>query len=130
MNKLIEDYLDVIQDDSYINELSVIGSRLSISAFGIIPWAILRAISASYDKASRKCGIFKISNDRDACINKARIERSEKRIKELKDNKDKCNDKLKPDKCKKKVDDRVKYEKDIIKKSEKILAKLKKQGRA
>ncbi len=122
-NIILENYLKDIQ------EATAGASMASIYAFGIIPWSIWRTISSIYDKANRQCGTYEISNTRDACICRAQITRSKKRIEALNASKTKCNKKQKVDKCKNAIDKRIYYEKDQIEKNEKKLAKLKKQGR-
>ena len=123
-SQLVEYYLSVLQEDTEVHSESSLKSHLAIQLFGVIPWTIWRTIRSMYDKANKDCGTYSITDDREECISKARIKRSEKRLDALRDNRKKCDDKKDPKKCKKDVDDRIDYEKELIDKNKKRLSKL------
>jgi hypothetical protein len=92
-------------------------------------WEMWRRIRGDNDKASKKCGTYKISNQRDACLFTKRIKYCKERIALIKKEKNKCDEKRDPKKCRKNANDRIDYEEDKIKDYEKRLEKLKKKGR-
>lgn len=120
--------------DKYLNHIQTEGgiaaNHAAIALFGQFSWGLWRAISASYDNANKKCGTFTISNTRDACICREKIKRSEKRIKLLRQERNKCIDKDAQQACKDKFDKRIKYEEENIDKQEEKLKKLEEKDRA
>ena len=113
-----------------LNEADTVGNIASIMAFGLGGWGLWRAIRAATDKASKKCGTFTISDKRDACIVKARIEDCDRKIKFIENRKRKdCKEKRDPDKCRKSAKELIEKQKDKKKKYKKRLDELKKEGR-
>lgn len=121
---MIDRYLNYLQ-----TEAGVAGNVAALYLFGI-GWAAWRVIAASYDKANKKCGTFEISQTRDACICRVKIKRGKERIYLLKKERKKCRDRDDIQKCKDKMIDRIKYEKNIIDEQYKKLKKLEAEGRA
>lgn len=116
--------------DENLNEAGVSGNIAAIIAFGYGGWGLWRAIRAATDKASKKCGIFKISEKRDACILRVRIEDCDRKIKFIKNRKNKdCKDKRDPDKCRKTVKKLIEKEEGKKKEYKQKLEKLRKEGR-
>jgi hypothetical protein len=120
----IDRYLKYLQ-----SEAGVAGNVAALYLFGV-GWAAWRAIAASYDKAHKKCGTFRISDTRDACICRVKIKRSKERIELLKKERNKCSSRDDVQKCKDKMDKRIKYEEEIIDEQEEKLKKLEEEGRA
>jgi len=66
--------------ENELREAGVIGNVLGILMFGPGGWAMWRTIHAAFSQAARKCGVFKISNQRDTCMTKAKIIEARKKI--------------------------------------------------
>lgn len=71
--------------DEALQEAGVVGNLFAIIASIPIPglWPAWRAAGALLSDANRKCGVFRISNERDACKIKVQIKSSEEKIKIL-----------------------------------------------
>ena len=128
-NSLVENYLRIIQDSEIISELGVKGDYVLIAMLSAQGWTAWRKIGSGNDKARKKCGAFKISDQRDACIATNRIKFCKERIALIKKERKKCDEKRNPKKCRKNADDRIDYEEGKIKKYKKRLDKLEKKGR-
>jgi hypothetical protein len=92
------------------------GIPLTVALF-----AAYKAIKAMASKAERKCGMLRITNQRDVCLAKATAMIAEKRLKIIKKSEKNC----KNDKCKKKVAKRISKLGGKIKKANEKLKKLK-----
>jgi hypothetical protein len=92
-------------------------------------WVLYRGIRAELQDKSRKCGTYKISSERVACLAHATIWESKEMLKLMGKAKGDCNKAKNPEKCRKSVDKAVSRLKNKIGKSEEILRKLSMKGK-
>ncbi len=124
----ISEYNDIIQEAGVVG--NIVGIAITVPMGGPAIWAKWRIINALFSKASRRCGIFRISNQRDACIAKARIDINKKKINLIKAVQSKeCKQAKNPLKCKEKAEKSIiKFKGEISKQNEKLI-KLAGKGR-
>jgi len=111
-----------------LQELGVIGSTLS-SVFGMGLWQTWRFLASQYSDAQKMCGTFKISNDRNACIAKARINFATKRIQLLKQTLPRCDKNSNKEKCQKTIKYQLAKQEAKLEKQREKLDKLVLKGR-
>ena len=94
---------------------------------GVLP--VLRALATVFSDAHRQCGTLKISNDRDACLAKARMNYAQKKIQIMKKGMTQCGETKNPDKCKLILAKNIKKEEATYNKQKQKLQKLMLKGR-
>lgn len=95
---------------------------------GILP--IWRGLAATFSDAHRQCGLLKVSNDRDACLAKARINYAKKRIEVMTKALGKCGETKNPERCKSLLSKNIQKDKVKLQKEESKLQSLAQKGRA
>jgi hypothetical protein len=88
--------------------------------FTPIAWALWRTLSGILSKKRRQCGMFRISNDRDKCMEKYVIMKYESVLKVLRKQLSECKTAKDPQKCNNKTSSMIqKLEKKIEEKTRK-----------
>jgi len=121
--KLDEQAKQIVEDRFMVSELGVIGNIVSLL---LLPGAsiVWRGIAAAASSAHRKCGILKISNQRDACLAKTRIEEATKKIAIMKKALPSCSKHRDPKMCTAGLNAVIDKENFKIAKAKKKLSKL------
>lgn len=116
-----------IGNQEVLDEAGSIANHIAIFFLGHNTWLLWRAIRALFDKAHKKCGTFDISNERDLCIQKAKLKDAEKKLKFIQKRKKDCKDKRDPDKCKEAGKKIIKVLKDRKKEAKQNIKDIKKK---
>ena len=114
---------------SEIQEAGVEGNLAAMVMLNPVIWAQWRALFALFSKAHRQCGVFTVSSERDACLKKARMQMSAKKMQILGKAKATCKKHKNPAKCVKVLDSGMAAEKEKIDKYKMQLQKLAMKGR-
>jgi len=114
---------------SEIQEAGVVGNLAAMLVLNPIVWAQWRALFGIFSKAHRQCGVFKVSDERDACLKKARMQMSVKKMQILSKAKAACKKHKNPAKCVKTLDSGMAAEKKKIDKYKVQIQKLTMKGR-
>lgn len=108
-------------------EAGVAGNILTMAALlpvgGPVAWGQWRILASMFSKAHRRCGVLRVSKERDACLKKVRMDNSLGKIKLMTKLKASCKKHKNPAKCAKSIDANIAKE---MKKVEKFKAKLQK----
>lgn len=111
-----------------LSELGAVGGTLA-SLFTLGAYQAWRTLASQYSDAHKQCGTHKISNDRDACIAKARMNFANKRISMLNKVLSTCGQQKNTDRCKKTILKNIAKETSKLDKQKKKLQKLVMKGR-
>jgi len=120
--------LDGKNNPETLNELGVVGNILSILAFSSMATS-WRIIAAATSDAHRRCGVLRISNQRDSCLAKVRIEDATKRIRILQQSKSGCSKSKDPRSCSETIDLRLSKEQEKLRHNQEKLKNLTAKGR-
>ena len=108
------DLADIIEESEAFLTEGPVGSVAGMIIFSPVAWAAWRAASGLLSKKRRYCGTFRISTERDKCLDKYKIMKSTKILSTLKTDLSHCPKSSDPEKCK------ANKEKAITKYEEKI----------
>jgi len=89
---------DRFEASKYVQEAGVIGNLLGLY-FAAPLWIAWRSLGALLSKAKQRCGVIRISQDRDACIIKAKMQMVQKKIELIKKASGDCDKAKNAEKC-------------------------------
>ena len=114
-----------------LTELGVVGNIISLAVSPFLGYYAVawRLIAAAASEAHRRCGVLKISNDRDSCLAKVRIDESNKRISILQKAKSTCSKNKDPKQCVENLTAKMNLEQEKIQQNKEKLKKLTMKGR-
>jgi len=106
--KLDEQAEQVVEDRFNNSKLSegIAGGIFAIAALQPA-WPVWRGILAATSKANRKCGVLRITNQRDVCMAKVRLDETGKKIKLLGGLLKQCSKSGNPKNCKSRIETNI-----------------------
>lgn len=126
LDKEAEKIVNARFEQSSLNEAGSIAGTIASWTPLFKKW---RDLAAIYSDAHVLCGKYKVSNDRDACLAKARINFAKKKIEVLKQARGKCGEKKNPMRCRNIIATELAKQERKLKKQQNKLDKLVMKGR-